>query len=302
MHICFPGRGGAVSGKTAVALGCFDGVHLGHRELFRVLKANAGELETAVWTFAPSESGESTVKTRTEICPFDEKLRLCEAEGISSAFIFDFETVRTMTPRQFVRDVLCGMCRASLAVCGYNYTFGRGATGTPGMLEDLMREFGGRAIVMPEFRYRGMPVSSTLIRNLLLSGKVEEASELLGRDYSLRLPVTHGRNVGHSLGYPTINQEFPDGMLIPRHGVYASRVIAGGKEYTSISNVGVHPTFGNADRANCETYIIGADFDLYGETVETVFKSFIRDEKKFASSDELTGQIAQDIKKVLDGR
>lgn len=277
--------------KTAVAVGSFDGVHKGHTALIKktVEKAKERGLTPAVWTFenyAPKGGAKY-------IIPPDERYAIFAKLGVKLVFTVRFDDVRDMSADRFVKDVLINDCRADYAVCGYNFRFGRGAEGRADTLYRLMRQNGGDAYICGAVTYKNTPVSSTEIRKALKNGDIQLSNGMLGRRFSITLPVVHGGHIGTGLGFPTVNQIYPDGLTPLRRGVYACRAKLGGRSYKAVSNVGTKPTVGS-DGVVCETHIIDYDGDLYGKNVTVSFCRFIRDEKKFDSLEQLRAQIAAD--------
>lgn len=289
----------AVLKKTAVALGFFDGVHLGHRSLF-LSAANESKrrnIASAVLTF--SEEGSTNMKHGARhICTEEERLEQFSLLGMDYAILLDFEAVKNMRPEDFVSEILLGVCHADVAVCGYNFRFGKDASGDTDTLISLMEHNGAKCIVCPPYLYEGEPVSSTEIRSFIADGDMEKARVLLGRPFSLSGEVYHGKSLGHIIGFPTANQKIPENIVDIRVGTYVSRVFLGGKYYYSVTNVGVRPTVETDGKTNCETYILDYEGDLYGKTIKVEFLSFIRDEMCFSSIDELKKQINKDVEEV----
>ena len=275
--------------NSAAALGNFDGVHIGHRRLFDAL---GHDRPRAVFTFSDlRRPGDRSV-----LCEVDERLELIAQCGVSYAVLVPFEEVRGLSPEQFC-DMLCGSLKISRAVCGFNFTFGAGGRGNADTLCRLMEERSAEAVVVPPVTLGGETVSSTAIRRLLLEGRPERAAEMLGRNHFVRFPVIHGRELGRTIGVPTINQRFPENALVPRYGVYSARVRLGERFYPGVCNVGVRPTVSGKDENEpfAETHIIGFSGWLYGESVRVEFIRYLRPEIKFPSIDELKAQILKDI-------
>lgn len=279
-----------------VALGNFDGVHVAHTVLLETAVSKARELGAtpAVFTFS-RHSRETLGDSPRLITQGDEKLELFESVGIKRVFVADFESVRSLSPSEFVRDVLVKRLGAVCAVCGFNFHFGKNGAGTADELLSLMD---GRAIIIPPVNADDSPVSSTRVREAVERGDMEYAAALLGRPFFISLPVVHGKELGRSIGVPTINQSFPVLHLVPSHGVYACLVRIDGVDYRGVANVGVRPTFEDGGRVNCETHIIGYSGSLYGECVRVSFYKKLRDEKRFDSIELLREQIRLDIEAV----
>lgn len=292
----------SLPGKCVLALGNFDGVHVGHAKLIKLSADIAKErgLTPAVWTFDPDSLSRFRSGSAGRLLSQSEKDRVFASCGADYAVYEDFTEVRDMSPEEFVRDVLVGSFGCELAVCGFNFTFGRDGAGGPELLKKLMEEYGGGAVIVPPVKRNGDVVSSSGARSLIEEGRVDEARVLLGRPYSVTLPVKEGKKLGRTLGIPTVNQSF-DGLYVrPGNGIYATSVLLDGKEYCGVTNVGSRPTV-NTDTSdvNCETHIIGYDGWLYGKEVRLSFFKKLRDEKKFADLEELKKAIALDEKKAL---
>lgn len=280
-----------LSHGTVIALGMFDGVHCGHASvLHRACElARAGGYASAVWTFRYPPFG------APQITGNEERMELFYGLGLDYIVFQDFEAVRSLSPTAFVSDILCCQFHCVTAVCGFNFSFGAGGTGTPALLGKLMCAQGGEAIALPEVESGGEAISSTRIRRLLETGDVLGASALLGRPYSLRGVVIHGNRVGRTIGVPTINMSFPAGRVIPAFGVYITGVKINGEEMRGVSNVGVKPTVSALAVPICETHILDCGGDFYGETAEVRFFKFRRSERKFSNINELSAAIDGDI-------
>lgn len=278
---------------TAVALGYFDGVHLGHKAVIRAaVDCKAEGLAPAVFTFS------STPKRGTEksqLTSFDEKARIFEQIGVEILYIIDFETVRNKTPDEFVCDVLKKVFRAEKVFCGYNYHFGKHGTATGEDLGRLCESRGIKAVIKTPVRFQKDYVSSTNIRNYLKSGEVQKANKMLGYDYGIVNESVEGRHLGTAMGTPTINLNFESNRLIPRYGVYASVVFVDGEKHIGVTNIGVKPTVSKGKTPNCETWMpLYKGGELYGKRVEVRLREFLRPEKKFDSLSELKKAIEQD--------
>lgn len=296
---CIRLRDGTVSefpAQSIVCLGNFDGVHLGHRALLESAKEirarRMGSAACAVLCFrAPSTDFLGTDKI-PRLCTLEQKLELFRACGMDYAFLIDFPEIRDLSPDEFAAKVLRDACHATAVVCGFNYRFGKGGVGTP---ETLKRILDVEVSVQDEVRIDGDTVSSTRIRRLLLDGRANEAAKLLSRPYTVRAEVIHGKALGKTWGFPTLNQNFPPDMLIPRHGVYITDCEIDGRHLRGVSNVGSHPTVDSDASVNCETYLLDFEGDVYGKTVAVAFLEYLRPEQKFDSEEALKEQIARDI-------
>ena len=273
---------------TAVALGCFDGVHLGHQA---VIQAAQGEsCERTVFTFA---DGRTVKSGAPRLMTFEEKCRLLERQGTVHLIAPPFEAVRTYEPQRFFHEVLRGTLGAEVIACGENYRFGKNAAGTADTMRHLCERDGIICHIVPPVMVDGRVISSSRIRQALADGCVEQAGDMLGRRFSYEFEVVHGRERGRTLGTPTINQFFPEGFLMPRRGVYASMTEWEGRIYGSVTNIGVKPTVGSPVPLS-ETWIAGFSGDLYGQRVRVSLISFLREERRFASLEELKQAILHD--------
>lgn len=282
---------------TAVALGNFDGVHRGHQELIRrtVETAKALGFASAVFTFSnhPKNvlSGKPLVKN---ILHPDEKAAILMEMGVDYLFSFDFtKDIMMMPPMVFLEELLIRRFCMKEAVCGFNYRFGYSAQGTPEFLAEQSQRFGYRVQVVPPFCVDGEVVSSTLVRDLIACGRVDECARFLGRFYSVRGRVVVGNRIGRKIGFPTLNCTVDETMATPSNGVYVTNCIYDGKKYASVTNVGRKPTIGQYQK-NIETHLFGFDEEIYGEEIHVEFIKKLRDEYKFSSVEELSAQIARD--------
>ena len=285
------------STRTAVALGLFDGVHLGHRAVINAaLAQKKNGLSSLVFTFEPDcvlrKAGgtQGYIYTKTE-----KEILLCEQIGVDEIVSPPFERLCCLSGEEFADEILCRQLRAAHVCCGNDFRFGKNAACGAKELMEFGKHFGFEVEVISPVEYGGSIVSSSRVRELLLKGDITLANELLGFNYFINAEVLNGNHIGRTINFPTINQEFSDGQLIPKFGVYSTLTNVGGKVMPSVTNVGVKPTIEGVRRPLAETHIIGYNGDLYGKNADVCFKSFIRPEMKFASLDELKAQINKDI-------
>ena len=283
---------------SAVALGYFDGVHLGHRELISLLvrEAKAKKLKPYVFTFVDDLA--KTKKTQSIIYNTEEKLNIFASLGVEGVVIANFSTIASLTPEAFVGEVLIGALGAELAICGYNFRFGKFASAGASELIELMEQNGKSAIVLSEQKIHGNPLSATVIRQLIADKNLSEATEMLGIPYFIEGTVEKGLGLGKVYGFPTVNLPLRQTSPLPS-GVYRTAVQIGEKLYTGITNVGSCPTVCERE-LHTETLI--ADFigDLYGTTLRIFFLGYLREEKRFDSIDELREQIYLDRDKSIE--
>lgn len=287
----------------AVALGYFDGVHLGHAELIKVLKQEAAKrsLKCAVWTFAQQLTNTvSYVKKSPLLTTTEEKLDIFADLGLDYAIFVDFASVRNLSPEDFVSLMLRKRCGCSLAVCGFNFRFGAGASGDAEQLVYLMNNSGGYAKVVPPVTKGKKIISSSTIREYIELGEMENAAELLGRPFSIDFPVVRGNMLGRKIGIPTINQNFPKNHIIPRPGVYCCTCDVDGSIFLGVANVGFRPTVNNDFlEPNCETHIINYSGWLYDKKIKVSFYHRLRDEIKFSDIDALKSAVMKDIENTV---
>lgn len=277
-------------GELAAALGSFDGLHLGHRQVIGNTLSAPG-LRPAVITFQQNPSVSLQKKPVPLLTTNEQKLALLEEMGVEVVYLLPFDRIRDMEPEDFV-EALYRICRVRALSCGFNFRFGKNGRGDAGLLKELCREKGISLSVTPPVSVAGETVSSTRIRACLEQGDVQQAGQLLGRPFGYDFEVTHGRQLGRTWGTPTINQPFPAGYVLPRFGVYASLVEVEGQKYYGVTNIGVKPTVGS-DCALSETWIPEFSGDLYGKKVPVELLDFIRPERKFDSLDQLKNEILE---------
>ena len=290
-------------GNCVIALGTFDGVHLAHRALLREAIALAHELGTRVGAFCFPESPASVMsgKEIPLLCTAERRIETMLSLGLDFVAVGDFHAYRTVTAEDFIESVIKKRLCAVGAVCGFNHRFGKGGLGSP---ELILSAFGEENVrVIPEVNCAWGRVSSSLIRAAIQEGDVFSASTLLHGGFYLDTPVVKGKQLGRKLGFPTANQLFPHGTVIPKHGIYAAvAVTEDGKRYAAVSNVGIRPTIvdgSDSHVANCETYIHSFSGDLYGKKLQVYPQKYLREEKKFSSVEELRDQISCDLDSAL---
>lgn len=289
--------GAAPRRKTAVALGYFDGLHLGHVYVIGKTFSQKG-LAPAVFTFNCDTTLPKFSK-QEDIISFENKREMLEKMGVEYLYAPDYAAVCGLSYEQFVSRILVKKLNIGFACCGESFRFGKGGEGTPEKLLMLSEKYGFLAHIAKDICIDGEPISSTRIRELIREGKIEEANRLLGYELSFKLNVVHGNEIGRKLSFPTINQIIPETNVIPKFGVYKSFVQVEGKNLKGITNIGVRPTVGKTDNVVMETHILNFSGDLYGKKIPVSLCGFLRGEKKFADLSALREQIAQDVKNTL---
>ena len=296
-----------VQGGSALTIGVFDGVHIGHRYLLEQVKASARRrgLASAVITF---RNHPRTVLAPGEpvayICSLTERLELLRTTGVDHVVPLTFtKELSQYSPRQFVELLTSCLGMKGLLV-GPDFALGKGRAGTAAVLEELGRDLGYTVATVLPFDHQGQVVSATAIRRCLAAGDMELAATFLGRPPSLSGPVVVGDRRGRSLGFPTANIGVAPDIVLPADGIYCTVATAGGRSYDSVSSIGVRPTFGESLRT-VETYIMDFSDDLYGQHLKIDLLKRLRDEKRFSGVDELVAQMKLDVetaREVLAGR
>ena len=225
-----------------------------------------------------------------------ERNRIINENGLRIETLV-FNEIRDLSPSDFVEKILVGRLGAAAVCCGYNYRFGKGASGTAQMMSEICGRLGLKCRVSGEVDVDRCAVSSTKIRGFIENGEIEKANKMLGRPFGFSSRVIDGDKRGRVLGFPTINQIIPEELAMPRFGVYQSVVTVNGEKFKGVTNVGRRPTVGT-EKILSETHILDFDRDIYGENVDVRLIKFIRPEKKFSSFDELARQIKSDAKEV----
>ena len=284
----------------SVVLGCFDGVHEGHRQVLRAGVEAAAKLNcrTAVLTFDKPVRAFFAPDSVSLISSDESKLHFFEELGISVCISLPLTSeILSIDARDFIEEIVIKKLGAVHVSCGYNYTFGKGARGNAALLEDICKRHGIGISVVPEYRVDGVSVSSSEIRSLISKGEVKTAATLLGYSYSITSEVVNGQHLARKLGFPTVNVLPEKDMLLPRNGVYLTRTSFDGNSYFGITNVGIRPTVDTGILC-AETHMFDFEGDVYGKRITTEFIEFIRPEKKFSSIEEMASQIRTDIEKA----
>jgi len=292
--------------QTAVALGFFDGLHLGHRAVTDRAVAEAGqELVPAAFTFSIGADAPVKKKGAAALSTPEEKLELLKQAGIERVENPDFASFQGMTPQEFVGDFLAKQMNAKVLCCGSDFRFGKGAAAGVEDLRRLGEPLGIRVCVVPAVMMDGQPVSSTRIRAAIAQGNMAEAARLLGRRYSFAAPVVQGKQLGRKLGFPTVNQTLPAGLCLPPAGVYAAWLqTPDGIWRMGVCNIGAQPTV-EGTTPLAETYILDFEGDLYGQTLRLAPCQKLREIQKFASVEELRKTVlnnAEEARRILSAQ
>ena len=287
-------------GPLSIAIGVFDGVHIGHQALIRQTaesaKQQGGEAVAATFDPLPIQALAPGAPP-SALTDVEERARLLHEAGASDVVVFHFtKEFAALSAHEFIRRLAeAGEVRQIFV--GEDFQFGHDRGGNVRTLAADGPKYGFDLVVAKPVKHGGEVVSSTRIRNAILAGDAEGATRLLGRPYSVRGTVVHGAKRGRALGFPTINLAVPPERLLPRDGIYAVRVRVGDQQVAAAASLGVRPTFGGGDRT-LEAYLLDWEGDVYGERIEAAFVKRIRDELRFASAAELSAQIALDVEQT----
>ena len=279
--------------QTVVTVGKFDGFHLGHRSLLaEVLKEAEHGLAACVVSFStPVDIERSMIYTR------EEQRKLCESMGIDVLAEYPLdESLREMAAEQFVSEILCKRLQAKVIVAGEDFRFGKDRAGDVTLLQNLEETYDYRTVCIPKVTEKTVRISSTGIRKLLAEGDVSAANEMLGRPYAVFGEVLHGKKLGRTLGFPTMNLIPPTQKLLPAYGVYVTKTNVDGQWFDGITNIGLRPTVDSDKQVSVETHLFAYEGDLYGKQVEVQFLHFLRPERKFADVEALRAAMLEDLK------
>ncbi len=292
-------KGEGMPFDSAIALGMFDGVHLGHRAVIEsVVKCKEEGLVPSVFTFSVGSMVQKHDRELFYIFSNEIKLDIFSQLGLEYIYSPRFGEMKNMSAEDFARDILKNRLRAKRVACGHNFHFGKGGVYGFEELCFLGKKYGFEVDGVPRVAYEDKPISSVLIRESLKIGEIETANKMLGMNYFIKQIVSHGNEIGRTIDFPTANQYFDERQLIPRFGVYASITTVDGKTHASVTNIGVKPTVKKRTLPLAETHVLGYDGDVYGKTIKVELLNFIRSEQRFNSIDELKNHIAIDVETV----
>jgi riboflavin kinase / FMN adenylyltransferase len=288
--------------SPAVAIGNFDGVHLGHQALFaRATElARATDGDAVALTFSPHPARFFNPDLAPPLITTEvQKLELMEGRGLDAVVVEPFDwALASLSPEAFVEQILVRHLGARHVVVGGGFVFGRDRTGNLDALRRIGAPHGLEAHGVDLVRAEEIIVSSTKVREFLLMGRVRGARTLLGRDYAVEGLVVAGKGRGRTIGIPTANVDSMN-EIIPKRGVYAGRaLIEGGETRLAVINIGTNPTFEKADTLSLEAHLLGFTGSLYGERIRILFAKRLRDEKRFSSAAELVAAIRDDIQEA----
>lgn len=290
--------------KRVIALGFFDGVHLGHGALLcRVAElSKEREATAAAITFdcppARLMKGESSLIT----APIDRAYLMRTCYHIEDVLIISFdEHIQTMPWEDFITEFLVKECGAVHLVAGHDFHFGYKGQGNPQRLQETCQKIGIGCDIIPAVEQEHITISSSYIRSLLLQGDMERANQFLGHPHTLSGTVAHGKGLGKKLGFPTVNLALHPDLLVPAYGVYATLVtLADGSVHQAVTNLGVRPTVEEGSEVNVEAFLLDFDGDLYGQEVRIHFYKYLRGEQKFPSFEALTAEVMDNAQQTRD--
>lgn len=285
-----------LSGPSAVAIGKFDGVHLGHQKLIhKIIEQKKEGLLATVFTFDTSAAAFFGGEEK-ELTTVSEKRRIFKELGVDVLIEFPLNRETAATePEEFVHEYLAAKMHAAYICAGKDLSFGKNGAGNYALLEKYSDRYGYRTELIDKVMVDGEEVSSTRVREAVREGRMEDAASMLGTSYSVRGVVEHGKRLGSTIGMPTANLIPDKDKLLPPYGVYYSRVAVDGILYRGISNVGCKPTVNTEDAANVETYLYDFNGDLYGRDIVVSLLAFRRPEMRFDSVERLKEQMEADI-------
>ncbi len=266
-----------ITNRKAVALGDFDGMHLAHKTV---------------------ATGAKNVIIYCVNNEFSLLQKSIFERRFENAVFADFEKIKNMSGEDFINDILIDELGAEMLLCGFNFRFGKNASMTA---LDLRKYLEPRDIwvrILEHLDYQGEPISSSRIRQCIQSGNIKEANDMLGYNFTYESKIIDGDKRGRTIGFPTINQKLPEGLVIPKFGVYESRTEIDGKMYKSFTNIGLRPSFQLKEPLS-ESHIFDYSGDLYNKTVRIELIGYIREEKKFSSINELKEQLENDKSSII---
>ncbi len=261
----------------AVAIGDFDGMHLAHKTVV------TGASNVLIYCVHNRFSllQKSLFKRRWPNCVFA-----------------DFDRIKNLSGEEFIENILLKEFGAGIILCGFNFRFGKNASWSALDMREYLEPRGIWVRILEAQDFEGKPISSTRIRRAVSEGRINAANEMLGYNFTFEAPVIHGDRRGRTIGFPTLNQHLPKKLIVPRFGVYESRVLLGGRSYKAFTNIGNRPTW-RVEEPLCETHIFDYSGDLYGKKVTVELVNYLRPEKLFKNLEELKAQLDHDKSSIV---
>lgn len=288
--------------NTGVALGNFDGIHLGHQNLINTMINRSKELglKSSLLLFDKHTKATTDNNQPKIITTNEKKFKIAEKLGIDIIYIMKFDkNIMKLSAEEFVKDIIIDKMNSKLLVVGFDYRFGYNALGNSQTLLELGKKYDIEVEIIEAIQNNEEIIGSTEIRNLIMEGNITKANKFLGRPYSIIGKVIPGKNRGNKLGFPTANINVDLNHVIPKNGVYKTNTILNGISYLSATNIGYNPTF-NENMLKIETYILDFNKKIYGENIEIEFINFLRNDIKFQNKDDLIKQMKIDIENIKD--
>lgn len=283
-----------------LTIGNFDGVHLGHQEILKLIKAkaNSKNLKFAVATFIPHPALILRPKNDFLINSYNERRELLKSFGVNYLQEIEFNRdFSTLSPESFMQEYIITN-KLKLILLGHDFAFGANKTGNHETMIRICKENSIEVEVLPEFKINGQDISSSIIREGLFAGDIDQVNKDLGRNFYITGRIVKGEGRGKKIGFPTANLDYDLIRAIPKKGVYATDAFYNGMKYSSITNIGTNPTFKDGNKIHIETHLLDFSNDIYGEELKVSFKKRLRDEMKFGSVNELISQIKFDIESL----
>ncbi len=263
--------------RKAIALGDFDGMHLAHKTVV------------------------TGAENATIYC-VNNKFSLLQKSIFQRRFpnsVFaDFNLIKDMSGPDFIKEVILNEYKAQVVLCGFNFRFGRGAFNSAMDLREYLEKYDVWVRILEAQHYKGQPISSTRIRQSLIDGNIDDANKMLGYNFTFESIVEKGDRRGNTIGFPTINQHLPEGLIMPKFGVYESRTFIGNEQYKSFTNIGIRPTW-RVDIPLSETHIFNYSGDLYGKDIRIELIRYLREEKTFSNAEALKRQLNYDKSSII---
>lgn len=286
-----------IQGRTAIAIGKFDGIHVGHRKLLEeITEAKKDGLLACVLTFDPPASVFFGGGSRGELTTKEEKRQIFAQLGVDVLVEFPLNRETAATPPElFVTEYLYNRLHGRLVVAGTDLSFGAGGRGNTALLQAMGKQLDMDVKTIDKVRMDGREVSSTYVRELLLQGDMPMVTRLLGAPYRVCGTVVHGNHIGHTIGFPTANIVVEPEKLMPPYGVYFTKAFCNGRVWPAISNVGVKPTVEAEAVCGIETHLYGFEGDIYEEELAVELVQFVRPERKFNGLTDLIAQLRKDV-------
>ena len=285
----------------AIALGNFDGIHIGHQKLIKKDLEIARQLNLVPSVLLFKENSKKTlIDEKDYLTSLNDKIEIFSNMGMDTFCILEFnEDFRSLSPREFISEILYKKLNTKYIVIGKDYRFGKNAEGDINTLDRFQDEFGFETTIVDFEVDNGVKISSGSIKELIKNGNIARANKYLGRAYKIIGHVVDGHKRGRTLNFPTANLEMNFSYTVPKDGVYLTRVNVRGKNHFALTNIGSNPTFEN-DFRKIETYILDFSEDIYGENITIEFLEFFRGDLKFDSVDDLINQMEIDKKRAID--